>query len=192
MTCWRPAVRFGSGEPGFDNIGYWLYPETQPSEKATHVEGTVGACHGIEKDSAGTKFYISLSKAPFNDTHYTIFGQVTRGLDVAKKIFAEPICEEDMAATGGRGRFALLRPDHPVMMQKVIIHTDGDGAEDKKYAVIYKGRAPSVSHGPRRARVRGPTQRGSVNLVRPEGAAINMDPSAVEYPLTALRRGSLR
>jgi peptidyl-prolyl cis-trans isomerase B (cyclophilin B) len=108
----------GTGEDGFGNVGYWLYPETQPSEKATHIEGTVGACHGIEKDSAGCKFYISLSKAPFNDTYYTIFGQVTRGLDVAKKIFAQPIAEED------RGHFGCLKPEHPMMIDKVIIHTD--------------------------------------------------------------------
>lgn len=109
----------GTGEDGFGSVGYWLYPETQPADKATHVVGTVGACHGIEKDSAGCKFYISLSNAPFNDTHYTIFGQVTRGLDVAQKIFAQPIAVED------RGHFGCLRPENPVMIDKVIIHTDG-------------------------------------------------------------------
>ena len=81
----------GTGEDGYGSVGYWLYPETQPADVATHLEGTVGACHGIEKDSAGCKFYITLCKTPFNDTHYTIFGQVTSGLDVAQKIFEQPI-----------------------------------------------------------------------------------------------------
>jgi peptidyl-prolyl cis-trans isomerase B (cyclophilin B) len=115
----------GAGDDDFGSVGYWLYPETKPAELATHLEGTVGACRGIEKDSAGCKFYISLSKAPFNDTHYTIFGQVTRGLDVARRIFDQPIAAEE------RGHYGLLKPERPVMIQKVLIHTEGNGAEGK-------------------------------------------------------------
>jgi cyclophilin family peptidyl-prolyl cis-trans isomerase len=107
----------GTGDLSYGSVGYWLYPETQPSEKATHVEGTVGTCHGIEKDSGACKFYITLCKTPFNDTHYTIFGQVTRGLDVARKIFDQPVIADDV------GHYGLLMPERPVMIQKVIIHT---------------------------------------------------------------------
>ncbi len=113
----------------FASVGYWLYPETVPSEKATHVEGTVGAVHGIEKDSAGTKFYIYLCKNPRVDTNWTIFGSVTRGLDVARKIFEQPVSATDREM---RGHFGLLRPSNPVMIQKVVIHTSEDGAEGKK------------------------------------------------------------
>lgn len=113
----------------YNSVGYWLYPEIQPSEKATHVEGTVGACHGMEKDSAGCKFYISLSNAPFNDGHYTIFGQVSRGLDVVRRIYAQKIAPDDMAL---REHFGLLRPDNPVMIYHVLIHTREDEAEGKK------------------------------------------------------------
>jgi peptidyl-prolyl cis-trans isomerase B (cyclophilin B) len=112
----------------FGSVGYWLYPETVSSEKATHVEGTVGAVHGFEKDSAGCKFYIYLCKNTHLDTHYTIFGQVTHGLDVARKIFEQPISANDAAM---RGHFGLLKPANPVMIQKVIIHTREDGAEGK-------------------------------------------------------------
>ena len=117
------------GDDNFGSIGYWLYPETVPSEKATHVEGTVGACRGFEKDSAACRFYISMGKAPFNDTNYTIFGQVTRGMDVARKVFEQPISAEDRAMNG---HFGLSRPANPVMIQKVVIHTSEDGAEGKK------------------------------------------------------------
>jgi cyclophilin family peptidyl-prolyl cis-trans isomerase len=113
----------------YNSVGYWLYPEIQPAQKATHIEGTVGACHGMEKDSAGCKFYISLSKAPFNDENYTIFGQVTHGLDVVRRIYAEPIAPDDDAA---KAHFGLLRPDNPVMIYHVLIHTREDGAEGKK------------------------------------------------------------
>jgi peptidyl-prolyl cis-trans isomerase B (cyclophilin B) len=113
----------GTGDDGYGSIGYWLLPETQPREKATHEIGTVGACRGMEKDSAACKFYITLSHVPDLDTHYTIFGKVTHGLDVAKRIFMQPVIMED------RGRFGLLTPEHPVMIQKVLIHTGGNGAE---------------------------------------------------------------
>lgn len=108
----------GTGEDGLGSVGYWLYPETVPADTATHGVGTVGACRGMEKDSAACKFYITLCEAPFLDTHYTIFGKVTRGLDVAQKIFRQPIAEDD------RGHYGCLRPERPVMIRKVVIHSD--------------------------------------------------------------------
>ena len=48
----------GSGHPASGSIGYWLKPEF--SAKEVHEPGTIGACHGMEPDSAGTRFYITL------------------------------------------------------------------------------------------------------------------------------------
>lgn len=104
----------GTGEPGHGSIGYWLKPEFD--EKVHHEEGTVGACHGAEADTAACKFYVTLNKAPFLDGNYTVFGKVTRGLDVARKIFAQPIILDEQDVNGDR------RPEKPVEIKKVTIH----------------------------------------------------------------------
>jgi cyclophilin family peptidyl-prolyl cis-trans isomerase len=98
----------GTGEPHSGSIGYWLKPEF--SDKLTHVEGTVGACHGEELESAAAKFYITVSKAPEMDGQWTIFGRVTRGLDVARTIFQRPVQEDDPS-----------RPKEPAVIREVTI-----------------------------------------------------------------------
>ena len=89
----------------------------QPPETATHEEGTVGACHGFEKDTAACRFYITLGKYRSLDGNFTVFGKVTRGLDVARKIFEQPVIISPEDVDNSR------RPEKPVVMQKVTIHT---------------------------------------------------------------------
>jgi peptidyl-prolyl cis-trans isomerase B (cyclophilin B) len=116
----------GSGEAGNGSIGYWLKPEFDSAEKPklTHEEGTVGACRGTEADSAGCKFYVTLSKAPYLDGNYTAFGKVTKGLDVARRIFHQPGAAFESDPDGSR------RPLNPVVIRKVTIHAhETDGAE---------------------------------------------------------------
>jgi len=104
----------GEGDLLQNSIGYWLNPEFDPD--AHHEEGTVGFCHGRERDTAACKFYISLCKAPYLDGNFTVFGKVTHGLDVARKIFMRPtIIEEDDAGSH--------RPEKPVVIRKVTIHS---------------------------------------------------------------------
>jgi cyclophilin family peptidyl-prolyl cis-trans isomerase len=108
----------GTGEPGNGSIGYWLKPEFAPAEaKVTHEVGSVGACHGIEADTAACRFYITLCDAPFLDGNFTVFGKVTQGLDAARTIAKQPTreYEEDVAGS--------LRPDKPIKIKKVTIHT---------------------------------------------------------------------
>ena len=108
----------GSGEPGNGSIGYWLKPEFAAADaKVTHEPGTLGACHGSEADTAACRFYITLCDAPFLDGNFTVFGKVTHGLDVARIISKQPTreYEEDVAGS--------LRPDKPIKIRKVTIHT---------------------------------------------------------------------
>jgi cyclophilin family peptidyl-prolyl cis-trans isomerase len=105
----------GTGEPSANTIGYWLNPEI--NEGVSHQEGTVGACRGYEKDSAACKFYITLSKSPYLDGHYTLFGKVTSGLEVARQIFLQPVVLDDADKDGAR------RPLNPVVIRKVTIQT---------------------------------------------------------------------
>lgn len=102
----------GTGEAGFGSVGYWLKPEISP--QATHEEGTVGASHTGNSDAEACKFYITLCPAPGLDGDYTIFGKVTQGLDVARKIATMPMSND--APEGSR-------PAKPVIIRKVTIET---------------------------------------------------------------------
>ncbi len=108
----------GNGDPGNGSIGYWLKPEFPSTDaKVTHEAGTVGACRGMEEDSAACRFYITLCDAPYLDGNFTVFGKVTQGLDVARIIAKQPTreYEEDVAGS--------LRPDKPIKIKKVTIQT---------------------------------------------------------------------
>lgn len=67
-----------SGGPGY----------TIPAEfnKRMHVEGTVAMARAADPNSAGSQFYICLREIPQLDGRYTVFGQVTEGMDVVRKI----------------------------------------------------------------------------------------------------------
>lgn len=106
----------GTGEPGLDHLGYWLRDEFDDPKnpKLTHDEGTVGACHGDEMDSAACRFYITLNKASFLDGNYTAFGKVTKGLDVARIIFQRPVIVDDQEQSA-------RRPEKPVTIRKATI-----------------------------------------------------------------------
>lgn len=105
----------GTGELGFGSIGYWLKPEL--NDKVHHEEGTLGACHGEDPNTAACKFYITLCPTPLLDGNYTVFGKVTRGLDVVRKIFTQPI-RNSAEDPGGD------RPEKPIVIRKVTISTE--------------------------------------------------------------------
>lgn len=118
----KPDTRFelleagcpaGTGDQGYGSLGYWLPRELSTS--VTHEEGTVGAAHGEDPDSAACKFYITLCKAPMLDGEFTIFGKVTRGLDVARTILTQPVRYDAEYPEGDR-------PVNPVVIRKVTIH----------------------------------------------------------------------
>jgi peptidyl-prolyl cis-trans isomerase B (cyclophilin B) len=100
----------GTGEPGYGSIGYWLKPELSPA--VHHEEGTVGAWHAEEQDSAACKFYIILTRAPWMDGNFTVFGKVVQGLDVVRRISARPRRSEDPYED---------RPLVPVVIRQVTI-----------------------------------------------------------------------
>ena len=101
----------GTGQTEGGSIGYWLKQEFTPGDKMTHEEGTVGACHAEDPDTAGTRFYINLTKAPFLDGNFTIFGKVVEGLDVMRKIAKEPVVHDE----------GVSRPEKAIVIHKVTI-----------------------------------------------------------------------
>lgn len=68
----------GTGDPG-----YSLKAEFNPRQ---HLDGSVAMARSKDPDSAGSQFYICLGPQPFLDGNYTVFGQVTEGMDVVRKI----------------------------------------------------------------------------------------------------------
>lgn len=51
-----------------------------------HVEGTLAMARSGDPNSADSQFYISLGRHPHLDNSYTVFGQVTKGMDAVKQI----------------------------------------------------------------------------------------------------------
>lgn len=101
----------GTGEVGYGSIGYWLKPEI--SKDLKHEEGSVGAWHAGEIESAACRFYVTLGPTPALDGSYSIFGKMTEGLDVARKINALPVRKDDLQD----------RPVDPVILRQVAIET---------------------------------------------------------------------
>jgi peptidyl-prolyl cis-trans isomerase B (cyclophilin B) len=101
----------GTGDENYGSIGYWLKPEF--SDQVHHEEGSVGAWHKEEADTAACKFYITLGKAPYMDGNFTVFGKVTRGLDIARKIAERPLDPDNELKD---------RPKDPVVIRKVTVH----------------------------------------------------------------------
>ena len=68
----------GTGGPGY----------TIPAEfnKQKHVRGAVAMARTQDPNSAGSQFYICLASANFLDGQYTVFGIVTKGMDVVDKV----------------------------------------------------------------------------------------------------------
>jgi cyclophilin family peptidyl-prolyl cis-trans isomerase len=103
----------GTGEFGYGSVGYWLEPEIK--KDMVHERGSVGAWHFPDQpDTAACRFYVALTPLPWMDGGYTIFGRVTRGLEVADAINRRPNVDDD----------SQDRPREPVSIQEVIIRAD--------------------------------------------------------------------
>ena len=85
-----PYSKTGEGPVGTGGPGYNLAPEFNGRP---HVDGTVAMARSAAPDSAGSQFYISLGRHAFLDGQYTVFGQVTEGLDVAHATTKDDVME---------------------------------------------------------------------------------------------------
>lgn len=87
-----PGFVVQGGDPkgnGTGGPGYTVEAEITP--KLKHLLGSVATARtgdrtNPERRSSGSQFYICLAPQPHLDGGYTIFGQVTDGMDVVKKI----------------------------------------------------------------------------------------------------------
>ncbi len=70
--------KWGQGGPG-----YSLKAEFS---SRSHLSGIVSMARATDPDSAGSQFFIVTTDSTFLNGQYTVFGEVTEGLDVAEKI----------------------------------------------------------------------------------------------------------
>ena len=71
------------GSWGMGGPGYTIKAEFN---SRSHLRGIVSMARAQDPDSAGSQFFIVTSDSAFLDRQYTVFGEVTEGIDVADKI----------------------------------------------------------------------------------------------------------
>jgi peptidyl-prolyl cis-trans isomerase B (cyclophilin B) len=81
-----PGFVIQGGDPSGDGSGGPGYAIKAEFNSRPHLEGTVAMARSSDPDSAGSQFYICLGPQPFLDGKYTVFGQLTEGMDVVKQI----------------------------------------------------------------------------------------------------------
>jgi len=79
-----PYSKTGKGRVGTGGPGYTIKCETHLN-KHRHVAGTLSMAHA-GKDTGGSQFFICHSPQGHLDGVHTVFGQVTKGMDVVNKI----------------------------------------------------------------------------------------------------------
>ena len=61
----------------------------------SHLRGIVSMARSTDPNSAGSQFFIVTADSTFLDREYTVFGEVTQGMDVAEKIVNLPRDQTD-------------------------------------------------------------------------------------------------
>jgi cyclophilin family peptidyl-prolyl cis-trans isomerase len=74
----------------------------------SHKRGIVSMARSNDPNSASSQFFIVVADSTFLDKQYTVFGQVTKGMDVADKIVDAPKGAQD-------------RPNSPTSIDKIVI-----------------------------------------------------------------------
>jgi len=74
------------GDPDGTGMGGPGYKVKAEFNERKHVRGTLAMARSSDPDSAGSQFYICYGDTPHLDGQYTIFGQVTEGMDAVDAI----------------------------------------------------------------------------------------------------------
>ena len=74
--------QWGMGGPGYNIKAEF--------NSRSHLRGIISMARSQVPDSAGSQFFIVTSDSTFLDREYTVFGEVTDGMDVADKIVKLP------------------------------------------------------------------------------------------------------
>ena len=87
-TLKKDKSKYGAGGPGYTIKAEF---NNQP-----HIRGTVSMARGQGDDSAGSQFFIVNKSSRFLDKKYTVFGRVTKGMNVADVIAAQKRDKNDL------------------------------------------------------------------------------------------------
>ena len=82
----------------------------------SHKRGIVSMARSNHPDSASSQFFIVVADSTFLDKQYTVFGQVTKGMEIADAIVKAPKGAND-------------RPNDPVAITQVVVR---DAAPDEQ------------------------------------------------------------
>ena len=93
---------------GMGGPGYTIKAEFSSTP---HTRGVLSMARSQDPDSAGSQFFVVVKDSSFLDNQYTVFGRVTKGMDVVDKIVSVPRDSKD-------------NPDEKVEMKSVKIIND--------------------------------------------------------------------
>ena len=82
------ARMYGTGGPGWS-------VKAEFSDKP-HKRGILSMARSQDPNSAGSQFFIVVKDSNFLDGQYTVFGEVTKGMEVADKIVSAPRNSRDL------------------------------------------------------------------------------------------------
>ena len=102
-----PGFMAQTGDPNGNGTGGSGHPLKAEFSREKFVRGIVAMARTSDPDSADSQFFIMLGAAPWLDDKYTIWGQVTSGMDHIDDI------KKGSEANNG----AVADPDHIVKMQ---------------------------------------------------------------------------
>jgi peptidyl-prolyl cis-trans isomerase B (cyclophilin B) len=95
----------GTGGPGYN-----LKAEFN---KNSHKRGTLSMARSGDPDSAGSQFFICVSDVPHLDGQYSVFGEVTDGMDVVDKIVSKQRDQNDNPLERIEMTVEIISPDEP-------------------------------------------------------------------------------
>lgn len=79
---------YGMGGPG--------YTVKAEFNNISHKRGILSMARAMDPDSAGSQFFIVVADSTFLDKQYTVFGEVTKGMEIADKIVNLPRNRNDL------------------------------------------------------------------------------------------------
>jgi len=82
----EPGFVVQGGDPQGNGMGGPGYKIKAEFNARKHLAGTLAMARSQSPDSAGSQFYICLAPAPFLDNQYTVFGQLTEGMELVQGI----------------------------------------------------------------------------------------------------------
>lgn len=83
---YEPGFVIQGGDPVGNGTGGPGYNLPAEFSELPHKTGTLAMARSSNPNSGGSQFYITLAPANFLDRQYTVFGEVTDGMDVVQKI----------------------------------------------------------------------------------------------------------